>query len=132
MKKKLLIIDDDSNYLEELSEALSLRNFYVVEVYDSSRALEAVALTLPDLIMLDLKMPVKTGVEVSCELKKIKEFSNIPIIAMSGFLKQDYTEVLEACGISSWLKKPFCIDEAVEKISELLSREDKSANRLTP
>ncbi|MDD5584786.1 MAG: response regulator [Candidatus Omnitrophica bacterium] len=123
MEKKILVVDDDEGFLDELSEALSMRGFQIIEVDDPCAALEVAEKTNPDLILLDLKMPQKSGVQLAYELKSIKEFSRIPVVAMSGFFKDKYSDLLTSCGIKACFKKPFNIDAVIKKISNILDQD---------
>ena len=107
MAKRILVVDDDKEFLEELKETLGLSGYDVVEVNDSVSAVDVARSTKPDLVLLDLKMPGKSGFQLADELRHIAELGNIPVIAMTGFLKDDYIPLINICGIKKCLKKPF-------------------------
>jgi len=120
--EKILVIDDDYEYLEELSEMLSLHGFRVVEVHDPLAVVEAVERSNPDAILLDLKMPQKSGLQLACELKKTPEFANIPVIAMSAYFTENCSALLQICGIHTCLKKPFHPEDVVTAVSRIIKK----------
>jgi two-component system, response regulator PdtaR len=107
MAKRILIVDDDKEFLEELKETLGLSGYDVVDVNNSISALEVARNSRPDLVLMDLKMPGKSGFQLADELSHLSELGNIPVIAMTGFLKDDYIPLINICGIKKCLRKPF-------------------------
>ena len=90
---------------------------------DAGLALEIVRKTRPDVILLDLKMPAKSGFQVADEIKHFQETSHIPIIAMTGFFKEDYVPLMGLFGITKCLKKPFPAQEVILEIELALERQ---------
>lgn len=91
MPKKVLIIDDDQNTVKFLSVALRKNGYDPVGAYDGKEGLEKVGACRPELIVLDIMMPGKTGWVVFRELRKNEEYKSIPIImltAVSGVLEE--------------------------------------------
>ncbi len=126
MARRVLIIDDDKEFLEELQETLSLSGYEMVAVNDAGLALEIVRKTRPDVILLDLKMPAKSGFQVADEIKHFQETSHIPIIAMTGFFKEDYVPLMGLCRIRKCLKKPFNPLDAIGQIEAALAEADSA------
>ncbi len=124
MNKKVMVVDDDKEFLEELEETLTLSGYDLVSVNDAAMVLVLAASVRPDVILLDLKMPKKSGFQVADELRHFSEVSRIPIIAMSAFLRDDYTALLNICGIKKCLKKPFHPLDVIMQIEEVLSKKE--------
>lgn len=124
-KKKILIIDDDKPFLEELGELLQLSGYDLVIVEDERRALDTVRQTRPSLILLDLKMPNKSGFQVADEIRHLPESSATPIIAMSAYYKDYYKGLLETCGIRRCLNKPFLPLDIITEIEEALKEGER-------
>jgi len=119
-KKKIMIVDDDKEFLEELKETLNLSGYDTVGFSDGVSALEMIRKIKPDLIMLDLKMSQKNGFQVAYELKHLPDV-RVPIITMSAFFtEREYTRLMDVCGIQTCLIKPFNPLEAISKIEEIL------------
>lgn len=116
MNKKIMIVDDNKEFLEELKETLVLSGYDVIELSESSKVLSVARQVHPDLILLDLKMPEKSGLRVAYELKHFSEVSKIPIIAMTGFLNEVHFPFMDVCGIEKCLKKPFHPLDAINQI----------------
>ncbi|MFA5339289.1 MAG: response regulator [Candidatus Omnitrophota bacterium] len=105
--KKVMIVDDDTEFLEELNETMSMSGYEIIPVNDSVAAVEIASRTKPDLIILDLKMPGRSGFQLAEEIRRLPELEKTPIIAMSSFFKEEYAFLLSIFGIKKCLKKPF-------------------------
>lgn len=118
-KKKIVIIDDDKEFLEELSESLRLRGFEVIDIVNPFDAIVEISLADPDLVLLDLKMPQRNGLQVASEI--IYKFGDIPVVAMSAFFKKSYNGILSSCGVKECFVKPFDIDKVAVRLNELIN-----------
>jgi len=105
--KKLMVVDDDREFLEELRDILSLSGYEIVEVSDTDKFLETASNIKPDAIIMDIKMPGKSGFELANELRQSADLGPTPIIAMSAYFKEEYAPLMNICGIKTCLKKPF-------------------------
>lgn len=105
--KEALIINDDKESLGDLEGILSASGHDSVVVLDALSAVDAVVQRKPDVILLELKMPQKNGFELADDINRALETRKIPIIAMSAVFKEEYTFLLNLCGITRCLKKPF-------------------------
>lgn len=121
MDRKIMVVDDDKEFLEELREILALSGYELLAVDDATKVLGLARAEKPEVILLDLKMPQKSGFQVADELRHFSELSHIPIIAMSAYLKDDYTALLNLCGIKRYLKKPFYPLDVIAQIEEVLA-----------
>ncbi len=115
-KKKIMVVDDDKEFLAELVETLLLSGYEAVAFDNVEQALGSAGKVAPDAIILDLKMPDKSGFQVAHELKQSSATAHIPILGMSAFYKDDYQSLLDICGIRKCFKKPF---NPLEIIAEL-------------
>ena len=118
--KKVMIVDDDTEFLEELNEMMSMGGYEMIPVNDSTTAVDIAAREKPDLIILDLKMPGKSGFQLAEEIRRFPELEKIPIIAMSAFFKDEYTLLLNIFGIKKCLKKPFNPLEVITAVEAAL------------
>lgn len=122
-KKKILIIDDDREFGEELRELLELEGYTARAFFDGTAALGMISRIKPDVILLDLKLTGKSGFQIAYELKSFSKTADIPIIAMTGFYtKKEHAELMNICGIRTYLLKPFDSQEVVGKIEAVLKR----------
>ena len=90
MAKKVLVIDDDHNTVKFLTTALEENGYESVGAYNGQEGLEKVESEKPDLILLDVMMPKKTGFVLFGQLRKDERFKDIPVIMLTGV-----AEVLE-------------------------------------
>jgi len=118
---KLLIIDDDDQFRAFMSEALSDKGYEVLTASDGNEGLKCIADQHPDLVITDIVMPEKEGVEVIMELKQSNNL--IPIIAMSGGNlgnADSYLKMAKKLGADAVISKPFLLDEIITEIKKLL------------
>jgi len=107
-KGRVLIVDDDKEFLNELRETLDLSGYEVIDVAGGSSVQDIASSTSPDVIVLDLKMDDMNGFEVAEELKRFTSTVSIPVIAMTGFFREDeHQPLMNICGIRRCIKKPF-------------------------
>ena len=107
-EKKVLIVDDDVEFLDELKETLVLTGYDVTGISDGASAVKAARVGKPDVIVLDLRMHAMSGFEVADRLKGSPETARIPVIAMTGYYTlKEHSWLMNFCGIKKCLKKPF-------------------------
>ena len=132
-KKKVLIVDDEKNFVKLLRFNLEEKGFECFEAYDGKAALDQAQEARPDLILLDLLLPEMTGVEVCAQLKKSFITAHIPVIMIT--VKSDYSDKILAFeeGVDDFISKPFQLDEFGARINMILRRVEKSlsSNPLT-
>ena len=131
MKKerlKVLLVDDEKEFVESLSERLELRNLDADIAYDGEQALEAVKDGKHDVMVLDLRMPGIDGIEV---LRRVKETNpDVQVVILTGHGTDKDEEMVKKLGAFAYLKKPVDIDQLVgtlhkEKIKVLLVDDEK-------
>jgi CheY-like chemotaxis protein len=116
-KKKIMIVDDDKVFLEELQELLDNAGYEVIGTEGRAPVAEIANSARPDLILLDLRMPEKSGFEVATELKQFNDTADIPIIAMTGFYTtEERSFLMNFCGIKKCLKKPLSPLDVIKEI----------------
>ena len=84
MAKKILIIDDDPDVILFLSTLLRDNGYATVDAHNGREGLEAAKTEMPDLILLDLMMPQKSGIALLLELRDYDDLKNIPVIMVTG------------------------------------------------
>jgi len=118
MSKRILIVDDEPNIRKLLSVRLKNSKYGVVEAADGKEALEKVKDEKPDLIILDVMMPVMDGYEFLKRLKKNRENSKIPIIMLTA--RYGMEGLFSALDINAFVPKPFKADKILSTIKSLL------------
>ena len=121
---RLLVVDDDANLRESLRFALACEGYSVSVAEDGRGALQAVAATPPDLVVLDLQMPEMDGIEVC---RRIREGSSLPVIMLTA--RQGVSSRVQGLdsGADDYLVKPFALEELLARIRALLRRRDPEA-----
>lgn len=120
-KNRVMIIDDDKVFLEELNETLVLSGYEITQVNDPLSAVDKACSVKPDLIVLDIKMSGADGFQLAEKFKQLPETSNIPIIGMSAYFdRQKYSTLMSMCGIEAFLTKPFNPVDIIAQIEKLL------------
>jgi len=119
MAKTILVVDDEKDILTELEFILRKKGFEVVTAVNGREALELVKKSKPDLIILDLFMPVVGGVQFGKELKASDETKNIPVILLTASADNVEEKRIE-CMADAYVVKPYDYREVLEKIYEYL------------
>ncbi len=104
--KTVLVADDSSISRELIREILATENCRVVEVENGLQVLEKTAEVRPDLILLDIQMPVMDGFAVIRELRRDERFLSIPIVALTASAMKDDRERAIAAGFDEYITKP--------------------------
>jgi two-component system nitrogen regulation response regulator NtrX len=104
---KVLVVDDQVGICRFLEEALREANYHAISLSDSQLVLTKIHDFKPDIILLDMKMPRKSGLEVLREI--LEEKLTIPVIFMTAYGELQHINEARAMGIQYFLNKPFDI-----------------------
>jgi DNA-binding response OmpR family regulator len=119
--KKILLVDDDPDILQSLKLALGETGAALETASDGNTAVEKSAAFAPDLVILDMMLPKRSGFLVVQSIKKGRAKNEAPrIIMVTGNLGGRHKVFAESLGVSAYMTKPFRIDRLMEKILELL------------
>ena len=120
MSKKILVVDDEVDIVEQLKIRLEHSGYDIVTANSGEEALEKVKIEEPDLILLDVMMPPPNGFQVCRTLKDDPEHSKVPIIMLTA----KSTDSDEFWGVESgaddYITKPYNASELIEKITGLI------------
>ena len=124
---KIALVDDDRNILTSVSMTLETEGFDVETYTDGQSALDAFSRSMPDLAILDIKMPRMDGMDL---LQRLRQKSSLPVI----FLTSKDDEVDEIVGLrmgaDDYVTKPFSQRLLLERIRSLLRRKDANEGKL--
>jgi DNA-binding NtrC family response regulator len=123
-KLKVLLVDDEKEFVESLSERLELRNLDAEVVYDGEQALKAVEEGSHDVMVLDLRMPGIDGIEVLRQVKKTKPDMQVVVLTGHGTDKDE--REAKRLGAYAYMKKPVDIDTLVGTLHKAWNRLKKS------
>ncbi len=120
MTKKILVVDDEPNIVVSLEFLLKKEGFEVAVAVDGEDALQKVASFQPDLVLLDIMMPKKSGYEVCEALRADPAHAGLQIVMVTA--KGRDTEVAKgmAIGANAYITKPFSTKDLVAKVKSLL------------
>ena len=121
MTAKILIVEDNPKDRDMLSRRLTKRGYEIVLAEDGQEGIDVTMSEMPDLILLDMGLPVIDGWGVAKRLKGVDATRDIPIIALTAYaLAGDREKSLEA-GCDEYATKPVRLPELLEKIEMLLN-----------
>ncbi len=121
MNKKILVADDEPNIVISLEYLLKREGYTVVVAHNGQEALDAMVAQQPDLVLLDVMMPVKTGFEVCQEVRASDALKHTKILMLTA--KGRDTDMAKglALGADGYMTKPFSTHDLVQKVADMLS-----------
>lgn len=119
-KRRVLLVDDDAEIVEAMRYALEAKGYEVLVARDGNQGLAMAEREDPDLVILDMMMPKRSGFLV---LEKLRRTRPIPmrvimITANEGSRHKAYAEML---GVDDYIRKPFAMDRLLDSVTRLLS-----------
>jgi DNA-binding LytR/AlgR family response regulator len=123
---KILVIDDDKDMLKMLEAILEMDGYEVVQCHDPELAFQLAAEERPDLVLLDMMMPGKSGLDVMMEIRGDDATRNIPILFLSA-VGEEAMVVKALKGADDYMIKPFKTLELEARIEKILARAVKAA-----
>ena len=115
---KILVVDDQQEVREIISEFLVLRGYKVAEAEDGLIALQRFQENKPDMAIVDVEMPVMNGLQFSRQV--LQERPGFPIIMITAFIEKHTPQALESIGIRKILLKPLNLNDLQNAIRESL------------
>lgn len=126
-KAKILIVDDDPDFVEATKLVLESKPYEVITAQDGDKGIAKARQEKPDLIILDIIMPVKDGFNAAEELKKDAELSKIPVIILTSFSENVGSTTLSrsqglALDTEDYVDKPVAPDDLLKRVAKLLNK----------
>ena len=126
MKKKIMIVDDEPDQVYTIQQFFEFSGKY--EVVGANGGMECIELLknekLPDLILLDIMMPEKSGWDVFAQLKEKTEWREIPIIFLTA-LTDEFSKGFGSISADDYIEKPYDLDELKLRIEKVLNKTEK-------
>lgn len=124
-RKCILAVDDTAIVLTRISD--TLRNDYKVVTLNSGvRALKYLQQEKPDLILLDIQMAQKDGIETLKEIRAMDGRADIPVIMLTGVEDKDYVLKSVRLGICDYILKPFSSEDLIKRIRRVFETDGQS------
>jgi two-component system alkaline phosphatase synthesis response regulator PhoP len=120
MTHKILIADDEPNILISLEYLMKREGYQVLVARDGQEALDAILRERPDLVLLDVMMPVKTGYEVCQEVRASESVRDTLILMLTAKGRETDLAKGLALGANAYMTKPFSTKELVGRVREML------------
>jgi CheY-like chemotaxis protein len=121
MKKKILVVDDSRTALLMVTTILRKGPYALVTASDGQQALEVAERERPDLILMDVVMPRKTGFEACRELKQREDMRSIPVILVTTRGEESNVETGFASGCNDYVTKPINAQELLAKVRDQIA-----------
>ena len=126
-KAKILVIDDDDDFVESTKTVLESKPYEVIVAHDGDEGLQKAREENPDLILLDVIMPVKDGFTAAEQLKKDPQLSKIPVLMLTAFAaKGGGTSIPVSRGYTleteDYIDKPVSPEELLARVEKFLKK----------
>jgi CheY-like chemotaxis protein len=120
-KKRVVVVDDDAAILAALQETLA-DSFIIFTARDGEEAIRVVTNIKPDLVIMDISMPVMDGMEACRILKANKITALIPVLFLTAKNQIEDTQKAYAAGGDSFMAKPFLREQLISKAQEIIQK----------
>ena len=124
-RKRILAVDDNAIVLTRISNILQ-NDYDVITVNSGIRALKYLEMEKPDLILLDIQMEQKNGIETLQEIRGMDDMADIPVIMLTDVEDKDFVLSSARLGICDYILKPFSTDNLLKRIRRVFEPENTS------
>jgi two-component system, cell cycle response regulator DivK len=120
MTRHILVVEDQEDNRQIVRDLLTANDYEMTEAENGEQALVAVAKDRPDLILMDIQLPVMDGFEVTRRIKADPSLNSIPVIAVTSYALSGDEEKARAAGCDDFVPKPFSPRQLLAKIRQYL------------
>lgn len=121
-KPRALVVDDDAEIIESIRYALEANGFEVTIARDGNQGLALAEKTLPDLLVLDMMMPMRSGFLVLEQLRR-EGNNRMRIIMVTGNEGNRHQQYAELLGVDDYIRKPFPMDRLIDSALKLVAKD---------
>jgi CheY-like chemotaxis protein len=125
-RPRVLVVDDYPDAREMYAEYLEFSGFDVIQAVNGMEALQRAVDTAPDIILMDLSLPVMDGWEATRRLKEDARTNSIPVVALTGHALAGISEGAMKAGCDAFVTKPCLPEDLVKEIRKLIDRAPQS------
>ena len=122
MGRVILIVEDDPRNLKLIRDLLQIRGYTTLEATDGKQGVDMARAKMPDLILMDIQMPVMNGFEATNILKADPVTKSITIVALTAFAMQGDREKCMEAGFNDYITKPLDTRAFMTKVKEYLEK----------
>ena len=120
---KILVAEDETDIRELIAYSLvNIGGFEVVKARNGEEAIQIARAELPDLILMDVRMPRMTGVEACAKLKEYPDTKEIPVVFLSAMGQEQEIQHGMDVGATEYILKPFAPEVLMDKVHDILKR----------
>ena len=120
MSKKILVVEDTEDNRQILRDLLSAAGYDMIEAHDGAEGVARAGEHRPDLILMDIQMPVMDGYEATRRIKADPALKAIPVIAVTSYALSGDEEKARTAGGDDYITKPFSPRQMLAKVREIL------------
>jgi signal transduction histidine kinase len=130
-RQKILIVEDEELLAKAVAATLDLEGLHAIAAHDGDQALAMARTVRPDLILLDVMLPGRTGIEVCATLKTEPETASIPVILLTAKGEKNDRTLGLAAGADAYVVKPFSPVQLIDMVKEVLAGEEPQYHKPT-
>ena len=120
MSKRILVVEDQPDNRQIIRDMLAPTDYEITEAEDGQQALEAIAKQRPDLILMDIQLPIIDGYTATRKIKANPAMRSIPIIAVTAYAPSGEEQKARAAGCNDFVPKPYSPHQLLAKIRNYL------------
>jgi two-component system cell cycle response regulator DivK len=120
MSKKILVVEDTEDNRQILRDLLGMAGYDMVEAHDGAEGVAKAAEHKPDLILMDIQMPVMDGYEATRRIKANPDLKTIPIVAVTSYALSGDEQKTRDAGCDAYIAKPYSPRQMLAKVREIL------------
>ncbi len=122
MSKSVLIVEDEPFIMEALSFLLKREGLDVATFADGQGCVERIQSLKPDLVILDMMLPNRSGMQILEDLRAMDAFTSLPVLMLTAKGQKKDRAAAEDAGVSLFMTKPFANKEIIQNVHRLLDR----------
>ena len=120
--KKILVVEDTEDNRQILRDLLGMAGYDMVEAHDGAEGVAKAIEHRPDLILMDIQMPVMDGYEATRRIKANPELKAIPIVAVTSYALSGDEQKTREAGCDAYIAKPYSPRQMLAKVKEILGQ----------
>jgi two-component system, cell cycle response regulator DivK len=120
MTKRILVVEDTADNREIMRDLLTSVGYEFIEAVDGAAGVAMAAQERPDLILMDIQLPVFDGYEATRRIKAMPELAHIPIVAVTSYALSGDEAKAKTAGCDGYVAKPFSPRQLLAKVREFL------------
>ena len=119
-QKTVMIIEDNALNMKLFADLLEVSGYRTLQFTEGMEALERVLEHRPDLLLIDIQLPHKSGLEIIGEIKARPEIADIPAVAVTAFAMKGDEDKVRQAGFDDYISKPIAVKDFLEKVKRYI------------